>query len=181
MGDSAKAIDACGGALLRDGLRVGDYTHFVTLMLAKPGDLGEKDQAALAQVLGHMREEPAGREVVDELECQVGARTQNVSQLEECTANLTARAPDEVKTITYLWALAVAEKRFDSARAEIARARAAGVPGEPLAAMERTTTASQWSARERLALEVLGALVALGLAALAVVRAGRAIRTARTA
>ena len=37
LGDLAKAADACGDALLRDGARVSDYSRFVHLMLTKPG------------------------------------------------------------------------------------------------------------------------------------------------
>ena len=122
------------------------------------------------------RSDPAGRGVVDELECQVGARTSDVSQLEECTANLSARSPDDATTVTYLWALAVAEHRFDSARGEIVRARAAGVPDGPLAAMERTTASTQSRARWRFALEALAAALLAALIVLAAVRTARVLR-----
>ena len=73
-----------------------------------------------------MKEDPAGREAVTDLECQVGARTSNVLQLQGCTRALSARAPNDAKTLTYLWALAVAEGRFEDGRKLAERAKGAG-------------------------------------------------------
>ena len=143
MGELAPAADACGQALLREGVRVGNYAHFVHLMLTKPGELRDKDITALASVLAHMKEDPAGREAATDLECQVGARTSNVLQLRECTSVLAAQAPDDPKTLTYLWALAVAEGRFDDARKLGERAKAAGVSDDGVAAMARATASNQ--------------------------------------
>ena len=164
LGDLNNAINACGGALLADGLRVSDYTHFVRLMLSKPGDLGEKDQAALAKVVEHMREDPQGRPFAADVECQVGTRTTNVAQLEECTTELAARAPDDAKTLTYQWALAVAKGKFDDARAIGRRAGAAGVPAASVEAMERTASSQETARRWRRFFVAAGA--ALGLMAL---------------
>jgi hypothetical protein len=166
LGDRDKAINACGGALLGDGLRVVDYTHFVGLVLGKPGDLSPRDEGALAKVIDHMREDPAGRELAPDVECQVGTRMSNVAQLEECTAELSARAPNDVKTVTYEWALAVAKGQFDDARAIGERARAAGVPAENLEAMDRMTAARERRRRwERFFAALGGAilLAAIGL------------------
>jgi tetratricopeptide (TPR) repeat protein len=157
IGELAQAADACGQALLRDGVHVVDYTRFVHLMLGKPGELREKDLSALAAVLGHMKEDPAGREAATDLECQIGAKTSNVLQLRECTAVLAAQAPDDPKTVTYLWALAVAEGRFDDARKLGAQARAAGVSDDAVVAMGRATASNQ--ARHRWSVVALFAAV----------------------
>jgi tetratricopeptide (TPR) repeat protein len=164
MGDLTRATSACGDALLRDGLRVQDYTHFVKVMLAKPGELREKDVKALDAVLDHMKADPGGRDFVPDLECQVGAKTSNVAQLRECTTVLSVRAPDDAKTVTYLWALALAEGRFDDARKLGDRAKAAGVSGESVAAMERLTAANEARHRRTLVSLAAAALFAAGLA-----------------
>jgi len=173
LGDLPKAINACGDALLRDGARVSDYSHFVHLVLTKPGPLGEKDVGALGAVLVHLREDAAGRDVADELECQVGTRTSNIAQLQECTAALSARAPDDAKTISYQWALAVAQNRFDDARKLGERARAAGVAPENLAAMDRATTSSE--NRRRWQMMLAATAIAFLLGAIGIV-AGRVAR-----
>lgn len=139
MGNLPEAINACGYAILREGALVKDYIHFVTLVLSEPGDLSAKEVDALGGVIKHMREDPAGREVVDELECQVGTRTSNVAQLVECTAALAARSPDDAKTISYEWALAVQQGHFDDALQLLARAKTAGVPPENIARMQKRT------------------------------------------
>jgi hypothetical protein len=139
LGDGDKAIEMCGQALLRDGLTVHDYDHFIHLVLAQPRPLRDKETASLAEVLLHMREDPAGRDFVDDLECQVGTRTSNVAQLEECTAALQARAPDDPKTISYLWALAVAKGNTGEAAKLVDRAKAAGVAPQDIERMSRAT------------------------------------------
>ena len=134
-----KAINACADGLLRDGLMAKDYIHFVHLVVSRPGKLGDKETAALANVLAHMREDPAGKPFVDGLECEVGSRTSNVAQLKECTNALAARAPDDAKTIVYQWDLAVAEGNAGEAEELMRRGRAAGVSSEDGANMKAAT------------------------------------------
>jgi tetratricopeptide (TPR) repeat protein len=157
MGDLHKAIDACADALVRDGALVKDYIHFVGLVLSEPVDLSVKEKAALDQVLKHMREDPAGHDVVDELECEVGSRTANIAQLEECTAGLAQRSPDDAKTLSYEWALAVEKGDFAGASALLDRAKAAGVPQEMLARMQKRTDDRRMHRMTRL---LFGALAA---------------------
>ncbi len=139
LGRLSEAINACGDAILRDGVLVKDYIHFVTLVLSEPGDLSAKQVDALGSVIKHMREDPAAAEIVDELECQVGTRTSNVAQLVECTAALAARSPDDAKTISYEWALEVERGHFDDALKVLDRATTAGVPPENIARMHKRT------------------------------------------
>jgi tetratricopeptide (TPR) repeat protein len=134
-----KAMEACGQALLRDGLTVQDYIHFVNVVLAKPGPVDAAHAAALGQVLDHMKSEDASRNVANELECEVGVRTSNLAQLKECTAALDAAAPDDPKTISFRWALALQENKFRDATKLIEAAKAKGMRSEGIANMERTT------------------------------------------
>jgi tetratricopeptide (TPR) repeat protein len=137
--DYDRAIEACGQALLREGLTVQDYAHFVHVVLAKPGPVEPKEAAALGQVLEHIRTEDAAHDVLHDLECQVGMRTANVPLLKECTAALVATSPDDPKTLSYRWALAMQENRFRDATKLIEAAKAKGAKPEGIASMERTT------------------------------------------
>jgi tetratricopeptide (TPR) repeat protein len=141
MGDRDRAIDSCGQGLLRDGLTVGDYAHFVHLVLSRPGPLGDKETLALTAVLGHMRADPQGRAAVDELECEVGVKTSNVAQLEQCTAGLAARAPADPRTLSYLWALALEQGKLEEAAEIVDQARSEGMPAESVERMQQTTAA----------------------------------------
>ncbi len=163
LGDREKAINACGDALLRAGARVGDYESFVHLVVSKPGKLSDKEVAALGNVLQHMKEDPQGKSAADRIECEIGVRTSNVAQLRECTQALVATAPNDPKTVTYQWALAVAEGKFDEADKLVDRAGALGVHVE---AMRQTTL--QGAKQHRLTLFVVFAsalLVGFGLLA----------------
>jgi tetratricopeptide (TPR) repeat protein len=160
LGDRDRAIESCGQALLRDGLTVDDYTHFVHLVLSRPGPLGDKERLALVAVLDHMRGDPAARGAVDGLECEVGVKTSNVAQLEECTAALAARSPGDPKTLSYLWALAMDRGKLDEAAQIVEQARAAGVPAESLDRMRRTI-ATRASRRRTTRILALGSILLL--------------------
>jgi tetratricopeptide (TPR) repeat protein len=134
-----QAIEACGQALLRPGLVLRDYTHFIELVLSQQGPLSDKDKAALANVLAHMREDAASAGVIDELECEVGSRTSNVQQLTECVAALVKKAPDSPKTVVYQWNLAVALGHTLEAEKLVTRAQAVGVSADDLAKMKQAT------------------------------------------
>jgi hypothetical protein len=165
MGDTEKAIRSCGDALLRDGTTARDYVHFVHVVLAKPGLLTEKEIAALGQVIVHMRSDPAGRPFVDELECEVGTRTSNLVQLRECTAGLAASAPDDPRTISYEWDLAIEENDFGAAEKLVERARVAGVPPESLERMSNATAShSRWRAIQ-IALAIAAVVLFVGAVA----------------
>jgi tetratricopeptide (TPR) repeat protein len=168
LGDHDRAVNSCGEALLRDGAKVRDYTRFVQLTLAKPGQISQKETAALKQVIRHMQEDPEGREASAELECEVGTRTSNAAQLRECTAALSARAPDDPKTLTYRWALAMQEGQFDVANKLLDRARSIGLSVDT---MKQTTVATE--KRHRLRMVLVLVAIALFLSGAGV--AGRAV------
>jgi tetratricopeptide (TPR) repeat protein len=164
LGDREKAIDRCGDALLRDGLQVKDYTHFVHLVVGKRGPLSAAETASLASVIAHMKDDPSGRPFADDLECEVGARTDNLAQLEECTTALAARAPDDPKTISYLWAKAAAEGNTGDADRLIQRASAAGVGPEDIQRMKSVTgRRAMWRAVRTSAFAVALALFVGGI------------------
>jgi hypothetical protein len=166
LGHRDEAVEACGQALLRDGLTVHDYDHFVQLELGQPRPLTEKETAALAQVIAHMKEDPAGRDAAADVECQVGARTSNVAQLEACTTALAARGPEDARLVSYRWALAVAKGDRDEAAALIARAPAAGVAPQDVERMSRTTQETMRQQTLRLLLSVVAiVLLVAGLGA----------------
>jgi tetratricopeptide (TPR) repeat protein len=160
LGDLEKARSACGDALLRDGVTVQDYTHFVHLVLI--ARLEEKDLKALANVIAHMRQDPNGLAAADDLECEVGLRTSNVAQLKECTPGLAARAPNDPRTISYQWALAVAQNKFGDADKFLTLAKSAGVTPHDLERMSKLAAAHERWHRIQVALVILGVVLMLG-------------------
>jgi tetratricopeptide (TPR) repeat protein len=170
-GDLDAAINACGQALLGDGLHVKDYTRFVDLVVSKPGKLSDKEMAALTNVIAHMRETPAGQPFADEVECEVGVRTSNVATLRKCTAALVKSKPDDGKTIVYQWDLAYLDGSPTEARKLLDRAAAAGVAPAQIEKMRAMTAQNSM----RLYVRRGGAVLAAGLLAWALVVGLRAL------
>jgi hypothetical protein len=111
-----------------------------------------------------MQEDPAARDVVDDITCEVGVRTSNVEQLKECTAALAAHAPDNPKTISYQWALAIQEGQLDEAGRLVERAKAAGITPESVASMQQTTAASTARHRSKVVFALLSVTLLMGAA-----------------
>jgi tetratricopeptide (TPR) repeat protein len=158
-----EAIVSCAAALTRDGVRAEDYVRYVHVVLAKPDKLNEKDLGALADVIKHVREDPNNQDLADELECEIGVKTQSAPRLERCVAALAARAPNNPKTLTYEWALAMVQGRYDDARQLIDRAKASSMKPDGIERMERETQRDQ--SRHRINLFLGGCSLVLALVA----------------
>ncbi len=176
MGDRERAATACGAALLRDGLVVNDYVHYVDLVLAKPEPLTPLETKALEQVVKHMREDQAARGAADGVDCAVATRTSNVTALEVCTKNLALAAPNDPRTVSYQWSLAMLRGRYDEANVLIERGSALGLREEGVASMQRATLAGAQQQRRRF----LAGALALVLLIAGLVVGGRALLRRRT-
>jgi tetratricopeptide (TPR) repeat protein len=158
-GETDNALKACGDALLRDGVSVGDYTRFIRMELEKSGPLSPKEVTALGNILAHMKDDPNGRDVYPEMECEVGTRTSNVTMLRECAAAFAAVAPNDVRTISYQWALATEERKFGAAERLIEQAQAMGLRQDSIDNMKRTTEARQKNYWFRQLLIMMGVVI----------------------
>jgi predicted Zn-dependent protease len=177
-GDWKSAVETCATALTRDGVTVNEYAHYFTVALAKKGALSGQEVDVLSNVLDHLRGDPAGRQVVDDLTCQLGVRLEDVKRLEQCTTALAAKAPADPRTISYQWALALKRGNFDEAADLIERARATDMKPEGIDNMVRGTEAILATRRRRFYAWGFGALaIALGLGAATVFFVSRRRRT----
>jgi tetratricopeptide (TPR) repeat protein len=174
LGDREKAVASCGAALLREGVLVRDYEHFVRLVLATPGPISDKQSKAVVRVLAHMKDEQAGRAAADQLECEVGVRLSNAQALESCIARLSVTAPDSPETISYRWSLAMIRGQIGEAKQLVEQAKNAGVKPEGVAGMERAIVEVQSNQhRFRVILGLISLALLLGgagVAAMSVVR-----------
>jgi hypothetical protein len=162
MNQLDKATNACGLALMLDGVTLKDYTRYLHLLFKRPGKLNDKEVAAAANVINHVKEETSASTVGDELECELGTRTADVDILKRCTAALTAKAPDAPSTITYRWALALRQGDFGSARKLVERAKAVGVKDEGIQNMLKATAAGASWQKRSLALIAIGVVFLVG-------------------
>jgi hypothetical protein len=167
-GDIEKAAATCGGGLLQNGVTVGDYAHYVRLMLRKPGQVSDKDQETLKAVVTNLKSDPSAHPLGDQLECEIGTRTSNLDELRECVPVLVARAPKDLSTIRFQWALAVREGHSSEARRLVELAKAsglneAGVQSMTIATDEAAHIGAWKMALLCAALGLLGAGVGLGI------------------
>jgi hypothetical protein len=161
-GQIDKAIGACRQALTREGVTVGNYELFVRLMLSKPGTLTGDERKELDDVVTHLSKQPDVGVVPQQLACEVAVHNHDVPGLEACTAKLAQTAPNDAKTISYQWALAIEKRDGKQARGLIDRARAAGMAKEGLAKMEATTGSLSGFPRRAL-MWAVGVALALGI------------------
>ncbi len=138
-GDLAQAIKACRTTLTRTGAMAGDFTHFVSLVLASKGPLIPEERSELEAVIAHLQHEAQLGALPTMLRCEVDLRFQDFAALEACTAELGKRAPQDPKTISLQWAVALHKNDRGEALALIDRARSVGMKGDGLARMERAT------------------------------------------
>jgi hypothetical protein len=171
LGDWEKATDACRTALGLPGVTVADSAHFVRLMLAKRTKLTPLEVDDVTAVVDHLREQESTRQLASELQCEVGARIEDTQRLEECTTALAAVAPDDARTLSYQWALALARKDFAQARDVIAHAKNTAMPPEGIQHMEDVTRAAEpmWRKAVRDWRVPAGASIVVAAAAIALV------------
>jgi tetratricopeptide (TPR) repeat protein len=160
VGDREHAIAACGSVLYLEGSQVNDYLRYLNLIVSKPGNLTDRETKSLGAVIQHLREDPAGKDFADQWECEVGIRLGDVARLEECTAALATKAPNEPTTLFYEWALASQKGQFGEAERILAQAKATKMPPGTIARLERDTQAASERHHRNVWLGILAALLA---------------------
>jgi hypothetical protein len=172
LGQLPEALEACAIALNKPGVRVEDYLRYSELVLAGPEPLTPDELSDLGSVVAHLREQ--GRtQAAEKVQCEVAFRQEDRQRLSECSAALFKLAPNDPKTVSYQWSLALLEKDYAESQKLIARARTLGVKPEVLEKMAYVTSATiPFWRRTSLLLSLLAALAVLG-AIIFVVRQNR--------
>ena len=160
-GDVPTAIQACRSAVARLGSTEGDYTRFVSLVLSSKGRLPADERKELDSVIKHLREERKDDVVPTMLGCEVALRFKDIPALESCTAELAKKAPNDPKTVSLQWALAVEKRDRTTALSLLDRARGLGLSAAALAKMEAGTQAIRRRQLQRLALLTIAAVLVL--------------------
>jgi hypothetical protein len=140
-GDLASAVKACRTVLVREGATAGDFTRFISLVLAQRTPMADGQKDELYAVLKHMEGKVEMGSALPTLRCEVAVRFSDVPTLEQCTGELEKLAPRDPKTVSYQWALAIAKQDRDAAVRLIDRAKDTGMKADGLAQMERVTNA----------------------------------------
>jgi tetratricopeptide (TPR) repeat protein len=166
--DMNRALRYCRAALAREGVRLEDYQRYTSILLSKPTALDAEQMTDLVEIAKHVRTIEGGATLADTLDCEYAVRSSDLQRLEVCTTTLSKAAPNDSRTITYQWALALKREQFDEARRHIERARKSGMKPEGVKAMERTTAQessflSRVKRRSKLVVGVMIGIAVLGL------------------
>lgn len=139
LGDLTSARESCQKALGRSGVTTQDYARWVRLTLRQPGAPSASDVTEIDSVIGHLDTElaalPEGKLLAAELGCELAAKLEDEARLTRCTKQLAAVAPDDPRTFTYRWALALQKGELDVAEQTLVAARAKGFPEAALLGM----------------------------------------------
>jgi hypothetical protein len=165
-GDIPSAITACRTTITREGSTAGDYIHFVNVVLSSRGPLPPLEQKELQAVIAHLAGEAQLGALPTMLRCEVALRFDDTAALESCTMELGRTAPNDPKTVSFQWALALAKNDRRAALRLVDRARGVGMSSDGIAKMEQATRIMY---RRRLARFALLALAAGLLAALSTI------------
>lgn len=165
LGDLATATKACRTAITRAGATAGDFIRFVGVTLSQPGPLPMIEKEELNTQLEHLASQVKADGEVSKLRCDVAIRFHDVAALEACSSQLVKIAPNDPKTVSYLWVLALERHDSGAAFGLVRRARELGMSADGVARMESATREMR---RQR-----IGRLALLGLALVMFVLAGR--------
>ncbi len=166
--DLQKALENCRKALTVQGVNLNDYDRFARFVLAKEGQLNKEEVQELSDVVAHLRTTEAGVGLAAQIECEVGTRLEDVGRLTSCTTELAKLAPEDARTISFQWVLAIKQGNFNEAQQLIERAKKTDMKPEGIQKMQ-LATAQEQSLSRRLARNArpiaIAGIVVLALAA----------------
>jgi hypothetical protein len=179
MSELVSAREACHEALFHEGVFPIDFVRYLHLLLDTKKQFGADDLQQADDVFAHLRQEKVDAQEIYQLECDVALRVSDAHRMEACTSALATSWPDDPKTITYQWSLAVYKKDFVTAEKLVQRAKASAMAPEGIQKMEAATTKAQHKSRSKHVLAGAGALALflIGAMGLRVLR----VQGARTA
>ena len=139
--DIPNAVVACRTALTRGGTKAGDYTRYVQIALKKTGPLTPLEEKELDVVLDHVAKEAQLGALIAALRCDVALRAGDTPALTTCVRQLEAQAPNDPKTVSFAWALALDRQDRAAALRLVDRAREIGMKPAGIAKMQQATSA----------------------------------------
>ena len=168
LGDRDNGLTACRSALGREGVRLEDHARTVRLLLGGKGPLQPRTRTTSWP-------SPATCEGIgdDERRRRDALPARHPDRGHQAARDLRGRAHrggarQNLKTLSYRWALALEQRDFAAASHLVPQARAAGLDAVGVEKMQRAVSDRQW--RHRLPLLAGVALLVAGLIALALSR-----------
>jgi tetratricopeptide (TPR) repeat protein len=179
-GDAARALNFCRRALGAPGVMVTDYVRYADMLLAQPAPLTAEQVDDLKGIVDHLRQSDAAAPAAN-VECDLAMRTDDYKRLAGCVKVLQTLQPNDPKTISFAWSLAVHNGNLSEAQRLVAEAKKTAMKPEGIQSMEQAT-ALESSLPRRFARNWVtwlgGSLAALGVALALLVASKRRSRPA---
>ncbi|HVU03636.1 MAG TPA: hypothetical protein VHE30_17880 [Polyangiaceae bacterium] len=134
MGEREKALGPCKLALAFEGSTVDDHIRYSRLLMSKQGALTPAEIADIDAQVAHLHSQKVDGPA-DRIACELATKLDDTNRLAACTAGLVKTAPEDLGTVSFQWALALAQGNFSAADAAIQHAEKLGMTDEGLARM----------------------------------------------
>lgn len=135
----ASARDYCSRTLNLPGVTLGDYALYGELMTSKPGKLTQLDIDDVNAIIVHLRRDPEGQLVANQVECQLGVAIEDRARLEHCTKALAKLTPNDPQTLIFQWSYALLRKDYGEAKRLVGVIKKTSIKPEALLQLEQTT------------------------------------------
>lgn len=139
-GNRTQAIEACRGALGRQGAKLVDSVRLVRMLLGKPSALTTEDRNEVLAIVEHLKQDEATKVAAYDLECDVARKLAAKELLQTCTQALAQLAPGAPRTISLQWALALEQGDHAAALQWVNAARTSGMDAEAVHLMSQATS-----------------------------------------
>jgi tetratricopeptide (TPR) repeat protein len=143
MGDLKDALESCQTALGREGVTDQDYLRYAQLVVEQKPDFGKGDIADLDAIVQHLRSNLPSNSTADEIECDLGLKVKDRARLERCTHNLATLKPNDQKTLSYQWSLAVMRRDYATANMLLTQLKKTAANPEAIRKMDEITRSVQ--------------------------------------
>lgn len=139
LGQRDDALQACAVALQKPGVVVDDFVRFVRLVANRQGGLDTTEVADAQNAIEHLKSDPASRVAGNQAACELSLKQKDDAALASCSSALLELAPNDPRSITYAWTLAIKQQDFSRAEELVQRAKQNPQMAEAVAQLETST------------------------------------------
>ncbi|HEY2405172.1 MAG TPA: hypothetical protein VGI10_04175 [Polyangiaceae bacterium] len=149
--DREHALENCRIGMSKPGVDLNNAALLVSLLSDGPGSPNPTELAEIDEVIGHLKAQNMNPVSIAQVQCGVAVQLSDQGRLAECTKTLRDQAPDDVRTLSYAFSLAMLQGDYQEGDRLIARAKATGVRPEGIQKMELTLHALRFGWMRKLA------------------------------
>jgi tetratricopeptide (TPR) repeat protein len=140
-GNRERALMFCRGALAVEGVIVDDYLRYTQLVFALSTTFKKPQIDDFTAIIQHLKSEAKAEGPAAIVQCQLATRIEDRRGLEACTQVLAKLAPNDPKTISFQWTLAMLRGDMSQAQKLFAAAKEKSLNPEAVETMQKAMQA----------------------------------------